>query len=243
MLGCFGDYGGHLSPSWSPDGKMVAFGCPDNSTRAINPETGEQVLFSGAHNDWVLDTVFSTKSDHLITVSRDMSMKLVEVKTQRFIDNITSITPGALKGGLLAIDRHPTNDELLCGGSDGKPQIFKMVRTEARKIGDNANLIKDFAAMPGRVYAVAYNADGTRIVAGSSSDGKGEVRVYNVADGAMIWKLEVPEGGIFAVDFSPDGSTVSAGGFDGEVRLINAADGVLRARFTPVQITPAVATK
>ncbi len=227
--------------SWSPDGSMVAFGCPDNSTRAINPETGEQVLFSGAHNDWVLDTIFSAKSDHLITVSRDMSMKLVEVKTQRFIDNITSITPGALKGGLLAIDRHPTNDELLCGGSDGKPQIFKMVRTEARKIGDNANLIKDFAAMPGRVYAVAFNADGTRIVAGSSSDGKGEVRMYNVADGAMVWKLEVSEGGVYAVDVSPDGTTVSAGGFDGDVRLINANDGTLRTRFTPVQITPAVA--
>ena len=228
--------------SWSPDGKMVAFGCPDNSARAINPDTGEQVLFSGAHSDWVLDTVFSTKSDHLITVSRDMSMKLVEVQTQRFIDNITSITPGALKGGLLAIDRHPTNDELLCGGSDGKPQIFKMVRTQARQIGDNANLIKDFAAMPGRVFAVAFSADGSRIVAGSSNDSKGEVRVYNVADGAMVWKLEVPEGGIYTVDFSPDGSTVSAGGFDGDVRLINAADGALRTRFTPVQITPAVAT-
>lgn len=229
--------------SWSPDGSMVAFGCPDNSARAINPNTGEQMLFSGAHNDWVLDTVFSSKSDHLITVSRDMSMKLVEVKTQRFIDNITSITPGALKGGLLAIDRHPTNDELLCGGSDGKPQIFKMVRTEARKIGDNANLIKDFAAMPGRVFAVAFSPDGSRIAAGSSSDGKGEVRVYNVADGALVWKLDVPEGGIYAIDFSPDGASVSAGGFDGDVRLINAADGALRTRFTPIQITPAVATK
>jgi WD40 repeat protein/mono/diheme cytochrome c family protein len=229
--------------SWSPDGKMVAFGCPDNSTRAINPETGEQLLFSGAHNDWVFDTVFSAKSDHLITVSRDMSMKLVEVATQRFVDNITSITPGALKGGLLAIDRHPTNDELLCGGSDGKPQIFKMVRTSARQIGDNANLIKEFAAMPGRVYAVAFSPDGSHIVAGSSSDGKGEVRVYKVADGAMLWKLEVPEGGIYAVDFSPDGKTVSAGGFDGDVRLINAVDGQIRTRFTPIQITPAVATK
>jgi len=229
--------------SWSPDGKMVAFGCPDNSVRAINPDTGEQVLFNGAHNDWVLDTVFSTKSDHLITVSRDMSMKLVEVPTQRFIDNITSITPGALKGGLLAIDRHPTNDELLCGGSDGKPQIFKMIRTEARKIGDNANLIKDFEAMPGRVFAAAFNHDGTKIVAGSSNDSRGEVRMYNVADGKMLWKLEVPEGGIYAVDVSPDGATVSAGGFDGDVRLINAADGTLRTRFAPVQITPAVATK
>ena len=31
--------------SWSPDGKRVAFGCTDKSVRAIDAETGEQVLF------------------------------------------------------------------------------------------------------------------------------------------------------------------------------------------------------
>src|SRR5580765_8203292 len=205
--------------SWAPNGKMVAVGCPDHTLRAFDPETGKQVLFSGAHNDWVLDTTFSVNSDHLISVSRDMSMKLIEVKTERFIDNITSITPGALKGGLIAVDRHPTKDELLCGGSDGAPKIFKMVRTEARKIGDNANLLREFPAMPGRVFGVAYNNDGSLIAAGSSSDGTGEVRVYNAADGAVVWKAEIPEGGIYTVDFSPDGATVAAGGFDGDVRL------------------------
>src|SRR5205823_3631965 len=159
--------------SWSPNGKLVAVGCSDNTIRAFDPETGKQVLFSGAHNDWVLDTTFSVNSDHLISVSRDMSMKLIEVKTERFIDNITSITPGALKGGLIAVDRHPTKDELLCGG----------------------------------------------------------------ADGAVVWKAEVPEGGMYTVDFSPDGATVAAGGFDGDVRLYNAADGTLIKRFTPVQVT------
>ena len=222
--------------SWSPNGKMVAIGCPDNTMRAFEVETGKQVLFSGAHNDWVLDTTFSVNSDHVISVSRDMSMKLIEVATQRFVDNITSITPGALKGGLICIDRHPTKDELLCGGSDGEPKIFKMVRTEARKIGDNANLLREFSAMPGRVFGVAYNPDGSKIVAGSSSDGKGEVRVYNAMDGAVVWKVEVPEGGIFTVDFSPDGATVVAGGFDGDIRLLAAADGKLIKRFVPVEI-------
>src|SRR5262245_1598599 len=223
--------------SWSPNGKMVAIGCPDNTIRAFDPETGKQVLFSGAHSDWVLDTTFSVNSDHLISVSRDMSMKLIEVKTERFIDNITSITPGALKGGLIAIDRHPTKDELLCGGADGAPKIFKMVRTEARKIGDNANLLREYAAVPGRVVVVAYNHDGSRIAAGSSSDGVGEVRVYNATDGAMLWKAEVPEGGIYTVDFSPDGKTIAAGGFDGDIRLYNAEDGKSIKRFTPVEVT------
>lgn len=227
--------------SWSPNGKMVAYGCPDNTTHAFDVETGKQVLFSGAHNDWVLDTVFSTQSDHLISVSRDMSMKLVEVGTQRFVDNITSITPGALKGGLICLDRHPTKDELLCGGSDGQPKVFKMIRTTVRTIGDNANLIREYAAMPGRVYGVRFSRDGNRIVAGSSHDGVGHVFVYNAADGAVLWKVTIPEGGIYAVDFSPDGNTVVAAGFDGDVYLLSAADGKSLSQFTPVEVKPSVA--
>ena len=233
MLGYDTCYGA----SWSPSGKMVAVGCPDNTTRAFDVETGQQILFSGAHNDWVLGTTFSVNSDHVISVSRDMSMKLVEVATQRFIDNITSITPGALKGGLISIERHPTKDELLCGGADGAPKVFKMVRTEARKIGDNANLIREYGAMPGRVFGVAFSADGTKIAAASSNDGVGQVRVYKADDGAVLWQVDVPEGGMYAVDFHPDGSTVVAGGFDGDVRLYSAADGKLIKRFTPVEVT------
>ena len=50
--------------SWSPDGSKVAFGCADNTVRAIDVKTGKQVLFMGAHSDWVLDTVFSVDGSH-----------------------------------------------------------------------------------------------------------------------------------------------------------------------------------
>src|SRR5205085_1938830 len=39
--------------SWSPKGDMIAFGCADNTVRAIDPLTGKQVLFMGTHTDWV----------------------------------------------------------------------------------------------------------------------------------------------------------------------------------------------
>lgn len=172
--------------SWSPDGSLVAYGLPDNTARGIKASNGEQVLFMGSHNDWVLDTTWSVKGDHLVSVGRDMTAKLTKVETERFIDNITSITPGALKGGLNTVTRHPTQDHVLVGGSDGVPQIYRMYRETARKIGDNANLIRKYPAMKGRIWDAAFAPDGKTFVAVSSLDGKGEISLYKSEYDATI---------------------------------------------------------
>lgn len=172
--------------SWSPDGSLIAFGLPDNTVRAIKAKNGEQVLFMGSHSDWVLDTDWSIKGDYLVSVGRDMSSKLTEVKTERFIDNITSITPGALVGGVNAVKRHPKQDHILVGGSDGVPQIYRMHRETARKIGDNANLIRKYPAMKGRIWDVAFAPDGKTFAAVSSLDGKGEINLYKSEYDATI---------------------------------------------------------
>jgi Tol biopolymer transport system component len=223
--------------SWSPDDKLIAFGCADNSLRAIEADTGKQVLYQGGHSDWVLDTVFSVKGTHLVSVSRDRSMKLTEVATQRLEDNITSITPGALKGGLQAVDRHPKKDELLIGGADGTAKLYQMYRTKARQIGDDFNLIRAFSPpMPGRIFAAKFNPDGSRAVVGSSSDGKGEVRVYEVATGKMLTTLTGIRGPIYTVAYHPTDKLIASAGFDGTVYLHNADNGQLIREFVPVPI-------
>ena len=259
--------------SWSPDGSKLSFGCADTTIRVIDAKTGKQVLYQGAHDDWVLDTVFSAKGTHVISVGRDMTVKLTEVATERFIDNITSITPGALKGGIQSIDVHPERDEVLVGGSDGIPKIFRVFRTSKRVIGDNANLIRQFPPMSGRIFGVDISADGSRIVAGSSLNGSGEIRIFaydfdtNIPadlkkilekrtqqrsadeqkkvdafrrDGTKVLsEIQVPESGIYSVQFSPDGKTVVAAGSDGKVRLVDVESGKIRKSFLPVTLQPA----
>ncbi len=229
--------------SWSHDGSKLAFGCADNTLRAIDPTTGKQILFQGGHGDWVLDTVFSKDSSHLVSVSRDMSMKLTEVPTQRLVDNITSITPGALKGGLMTVDRHPAKDELLIGGSDGVPKTYQMYRTKARQIGDDFNLIRTFPELPGRIFSARYNKDGSRIIAGSSSNGKGEVRIFQSADAKPVSTLQGIKGGIFAVALHPAGLFAASAGFDGVVRLNDPNSGKLIREFVPCPLTAQVSAK
>jgi len=167
-------YGG----SWSSDGKLIAFGGADNLVRAIDTTTGQQVLQNGAHTDWVLDTGFSPDNTHVMSVSRDMTAKLTEVSTQRFIDNITSITPGALKGGIQAVAALPNRDEILTGGSDGTPKVYRLYRKTARVIGDDANMLRALPAMRGRVFGVATSRDGFRFATSSALDGTGQVFVF-----------------------------------------------------------------
>jgi WD40 repeat protein/mono/diheme cytochrome c family protein len=171
---------------WSPDGKRVAFGGTDKAVRSIDAETGKQVLFQQSHDDWVLGTTFSKDGSHLVSVGRDGAAKLIEVATQRFVDNITSITPGALKGGIQCVKTHPLRDEIIFGGADGTPRIYRMQRITPRQIGDDANLLWELPPLPGRVFSVDITRDGGTIAAGSSLDGHGTVNVYRMDPAAKI---------------------------------------------------------
>ncbi len=255
--------------SWSNDSSKFAVGCADNTLRAFEAATGKQVLFQGAHNDWVLGTTFSKDGKFLVSVSRDRSVKLTEVATQRFIDNVTSITPGALKGGLSAVALVPQpperfaaglsalvlgpgapsallgatavpvrsyDDAVLFGGADGVPRLYKMHRTRKRVIGDDFNRLREYPALPGRIYAIAFRPDGEWFAAGSSLDGAGEVRVFRTADGGEVSKLEGQPGGVYTLSWKPDGKVLASAGFDGAVRLSDPATGKVIAAFTPVPL-------
>jgi len=204
--------------SWSPDGKMIGFGCADNTVRAVDALTGKQTLQMGTHADWVLGTAFSQDGLHLASISRDMSMKLTEVATQRFIDNVTSITPGALKGGLMALDRRPVPEFATISFLGGPVKIAKPKRYQkvpADTPGAKPQLYDELliAGADGRPRLYKMHREVKREI----GDDSNRVREY-----------EPLPGRVSAVAFSADGSkfaAVSSLDGTGEVRIYDANTG------------------
>jgi mono/diheme cytochrome c family protein len=222
--------------AWTPDMKMITFGCNDNTLRGIDTTSGEQKLYMAAHNDWVQDSIVSANGQSVISVGRDMTVKMTDIATQRFLGNITTHTPGVLRGGMLAVDLRPNKDEVVAGCADGRAKLFALKVDAAPAGGGNPNQIREFEEMPGRIFDIRFTPDGSRFVAGSSLDGKGHVWVFETDSGKKLLALEGERGGIFSVAVSPDGKVIASGGFDGNVYLHSAETGKLIRSFVPVQV-------
>jgi WD40 repeat protein len=224
--------------SWSSDGTRLAFGCPDNSGRIIKADDGAQLLKFDHHTDWVLGVIFSIDDKNLVSVSRDRAVKLTQTDSGAFIDNVTSITPGALTGGLEAIDRHPTRNEVVVGGVDGVPKLYKIFREQARVIGDDFNLIRPFPPVNGPIRDIQISADG-RILAVA---GGNETKAYELETGKVLATIPFT-GQVYAVTIHPTGTQLAAGGYDGMVKIADIATGNIIKEFVPVPLANGVASQ
>ena len=217
-------FGGSLSP----DAKELAFGCADNSVRVISVPDGKQIIKFDNHSDWVFATTFATDGKHLLSAGRDQAIKLILVEGASFIDDINTHTSPER-----CLVRNPMKDQVLCGGDDGIPRLYKVFRTAVRTMNqEDHNLLRTFDPQDGAITAEAFSKDGKMVAIGAES---GIVNIYTV-DGGRVASLYGHRGVIYALAFQPDGKRVATGGFDGLVRLYDLPAGKLAASFVPVPL-------
>lgn len=218
--------------SFSPDASRVAIGASDKTVRVISIADEKELVKFDNHGDWVFGTVFSTDGSHFVSCSRDTALKLVEVDTGSFVDDVNSSNKGY--GEINAIARHPNADQVLSVGEDRIPRLYRMFRQTRRDVGNtDFNLIRAYEAQSGAIKSVAFSADGSKFATGSSS---GEARIYNVADGKRLASMQGDTVSVFALAFHPDGTQLAAGGFDGKIRIFDANSGSQLKIFMSVPI-------
>ena len=214
--------------SLSPDDKLFAFGCPDQTVRIHERAGGKELQKSSYHENWVLDTVFTVDGKKVVSVGRDSAARVAEVASGSFLETVNK-----LRGELAAIARHPTRDAVLIGGLDRTPYYYRTQRSKKMAIADDSTLIRELEIQDGEIFALAFHPDGRRaVVAGASP----EAPIYDMETGERTATLTGHEAGLYTVAFDPAGRTVATAGFDGTVRIYDSASGKLIRDFVPVPI-------
>ncbi len=209
-----------LDVAFSPQGDRVAVGAADGLLRIFEAATGKEQLAISSHSDWVQAVAWNADGSKLASASRDKTAKVFDTKTGELL-----VTFSGHGQPVKGVAFHPDGAEVFSAGADKKIQRWKVADgAKTAEIGFGDEVYK--LPMSGG-FLFASSADKTV----RQFDGKTQAAVRQYA-GSPDWAL--------CVTYHDGTKRVAAGGFNGEVRIWNAADG---AAVTTIVAAPNLAKK
>ncbi len=219
--------------SLSPDARLVAFGCADKTVRVLAAADGSERFRIEAHSDWVQGVCFSGDGSHLASAGRDKSLKTYAIGAAPVAEELNDP-----QEAFTCLARQPATDRVACGSSNGNVRVYDTTnlkpRTEQKR---DPNQVKQLDHQNDPINAVAFSADGAFLASAST----GEVRVYKTEGWARAATLSKIDGPVFSVAFSPDGTRLATGGYDGQVRLFDVKGQKEETAFRPFPLEPQTA--
>ncbi len=210
---------GILAGAVAPDGKQVVAGCMDGVYRADLQTQQFEKLYS--HDSYVT-SVHWLSGESIVSAGYDGWVRWFDIGTGTLVRN-TKLHDFWSWDMAVSLDRQlfaSVTGQYLAGGYKYEPLPE---REPSLKIGslESGELLYSLPHVPS-VQAVALSADGKFVAAGNLM---GEVRVFDTGDGELqagftsaaftswgIIKSHCYLGGIFAMQFTPDGDEVLLAG-------------------------------
>lgn len=220
------------SLDYSPDGRTLALGALDSSTRGTlrfyDVSTGEEIRRIFAHLDVVTNLVFSPDGAYVASTSWDGNLLVWDVQRQLLIQQFIGF-----EDRLLSLDYSPDGEYLLVGtGNVGNNEFVEgSVDTSVWLIDlKNRDEVLTFQGHNDWVWAVDISADGVLAATGSgpfesAAATDTSVRVWTIETGEETQRLEGHSDTVDAVAFHPDGKRLLSGGWDRRIILWNIETG------------------
>lgn len=204
----------------SPDGAVIASGSRDNTIKLWDASEGRLLKSVGEHQG-MTDVAFSP--DGTLIASRgntatgnNQSVKLWRISTGELIWTVPGTIPG---WGLTGSVEFSPDGRLVAAG------LFRTNQVGLWRVTDGG-LDKTLEGGEAPVTWTAFSPDGSLLAgAGGSRGSDTSVKVWRVADGALIRILETTNVyGVGQLAFSPEGDLLAAGtdpypGFSGNVEI------------------------
>ncbi len=188
------------------------------------------MLDTGGHMALVKGLAFTPDGGQLVSASEDKTIRVWDVATGKTLRTLRGeAAPGGL-GRVYVIALSPDGKWLAAGGWTAGNEI----RLYEFASGKLVALLKGHKDV---VYALAFSADGQRLISGSADNtaiiwDTGSLSSATVAAPQVLQLLAGHRHFVYAVGFTPDGTRAVTGSYDHELRLWRVADGALLQTMT-----------
>jgi WD40 repeat protein len=219
--------------AFSPDGTRVASVDDAGLVCVWNAATGTQVAACRGHTRKVLSAAFRPDGVRLVTTSADGTVRQWDPATGREIEPPYD----RHSGEVLASAYSPDGEWIVSGGADRTVRVWRASgRQEVAVLHGHT----------GAVTEVAFTPDGRRLASvsqdrGHEWSGDNSVGIWDADFRAGLPVLRGHTSYVYPVAFSPDGRWFASGGWDGTVRLWEAATGEPCATWPDLGIVRALA--
>ncbi len=192
---------------WSPEGRRIAFAVADSTVRVLDVKTGKEQLILKGHTSVPWSVAWNPDETRLASYGAD-GIKVWDAKSgkQTFSEKITTFSDPFLGR---PISWHPDGSQLAVG--DG----YHVVIWDVVK----CKWIRTLNFMG--AACLAWNANGTRLAAGTSS---GTVKVHETRkNGDISYERQVHSERVHSVAWSPDGRFLATSSADRTIKLLLVA--------------------
>jgi WD40 repeat protein/predicted Ser/Thr protein kinase len=211
---CMGHSSRVTSVVWSPDGKYLASASFDRTAQVWDASNGKHILTYKGHSQHVNCLAWSHDSKYLASASDDGTVQTWEALTGK-----TLITFRGHSQEVSAVAWSPDDFYIASGGSD---KIVRVWRAKTEK------LIYIYSGHTDKLHCIAWSPDGTKIASAGKDrkvhiwDPTRELAKRSLLSSILsltrkIETLNVHNGQIFSVAWSPEGRRIASASGDRRV--------------------------
>ena len=221
-----------LAVAFASDGKTIAAGSADNTSRAYKIEDGKEVWRSTLHSDWITGVAFSPDGKWVVTASKDRTVKVLEATTGKLFTTFNGhrrqYSPHAGQFEVYAVAFAPSGT-VFSAGAGTAIRAWDVVKTKDEN-GSAADMEERFKNA-GHTRYFDYNATkpvfGLALATGHvfSAGGDGLIRQHDATSGKQTREYTGHTDWVYAITVNEATNRIASGGFDGEVRVWDIKSG------------------